>query len=132
MQSMMWTKGARWPYWFTEGIPNSVQDLFGMRPQTPEWGKGLNLLMWKFTNPQSHWMMPFWISAIGSIVLGFVRDIVPSKFKRPMHALQKMTTGATIATLIGGIFCPGSNSAPYTGNSGSSNTTTQTELAHYA
>lgn len=130
MQSMMWTKGARWIYWFTEGIPNAVQDLFCMRSQTPEWGKGLNLVLWKFTNPQSHWMMPFWISAIGSIVLGFARDIAPAKFKRPMHALQKMSTGATIATLIGGLFCPGSNGnvAP----SGTSITSTQTELAHYA
>jgi len=128
MQSMIWTKGPRWMYWFTEGIPNATQDLFGIRTATPEWGKGLNLIQWKLTNPLSHWMYPFWIS-LGARILSGMQffGFMPAKYN---SIIKKVSTGALIGTTVGVLFCPGS--APYTGNSGTSITTTPNDLAHYA
>lgn len=126
IQGNMWTKGVNWWKWFSEGIPNSTKDLFAMRPEQNI--KGIGMLQYKFLNPQSHWMAPFWISLGARILSGMhFFGFMPGKYNT---IIKKVSTGALIGTTLGALFCPGS--APYTGNSGSSNTTTQTELAHYA
>ena len=126
MTSLSWTKGQNWYKWFTEGIPNSTKDLFALRPE--QGIKGFGMLQYKFLNPQSHWMAPFWISVGARILSGLhFFGFMPAKYN---SIIKKVSTGALIGTTVGALFCPGS--APYTGNNGTSITTTQTELAHYA
>jgi hypothetical protein len=111
-----------WLPWLIDGIKDQTECLFG--------GGGFksttDYLLYKFTNPESHWTAPFWGSVIGRTLSGFgFFGIVPARWNK---LLKKLFTGSLIASIIGGLFMLGT---PDNGTPQTTTTSTRTNLQYY-
>jgi len=103
--------GGNFLRFIIDGARNEINNLLGLYPpeQRGEANKDpLTFLQWKFTNPHSHWCIPFWGSLVTMIVckLGVLNIVLPAKVTK---IISKISVGGLIASIIGGLFILGSS-----------------------